>query len=173
MARRRYARKPLLYIQQSGIKNPHAYMQDHYTSPAKSKQSAVKEKTNMPDTSSNVLETHGQGPKRVAKASVDQEEEQVVADTIPEKEIEEKNNLNTEKERIKFSDMTLKQKIAYFINKPSNFPRMRCVVNTDEKAYRGTIVGFEDNCVHIRSSKRSSAISVPLDRIKDIRLLGF
>src|SRR5699024_12740480 len=76
-------------------------------------------------------------------------------------------------ERKRFKDMTLEERIDYFLNAPKHAPVMRCEVKTEGRNYRGTIVDYQDNNVYMRVGKRTTPTAIPFDTINEIRLLGF
>lgn len=82
-------------------------------------------------------------------------------------EVSEDNKL----ERKKFKEMTLMEKIDYFIKTPSHLPRMRCEVVTNDNKYRGIMLDKENEVIKMRVGRRTTEVSI--EDITDIRLLGF
>lgn len=84
-----------------------------------------------------------------------------------------KVSFSNRKRRSKFKEMDLEEKIDYFVNLPSQVPRMKCEVVTSDKNYRGWIQDYQDGVVHMKILHRPFRIEVPFEEIKDIELKGF
>lgn len=149
-----FAGSPLLYIQQPTTTAPIAPMQHNYYTP--------KHHTNLPDQIESA--TSGKVPKKVNRSTIDQDiaEESVIEETSEDLA-----------DQIKFKDMTIKQKVNYFISRPDHAPLIRCEIKTNEKNYRGVITGFENDHVLIRVGRMSSSSEVALNDIINIRIIGF
>lgn len=160
MGNKRFAENPLLYIQQPTISTPEVPMQHHYYTPKQNHQ--PQEQDNK-----NVAVKH----TRPLRRNYPVKNEAIIEETESESlaEVENKEIPN----QSKFKDMTLKQKVSYFIDRPSHAPEMRCEIKTDEKKVQGIITGEEDEDVLIRIGRRSSSSKIPFDEITDIRMLGF
>lgn len=196
MAKKRFAKDPLLYIHQPKENNPKAPMQ--YTSytnaekkehlsaepePVEQKKKEVVGPINTHARRRSFLEEqalHQEKWKKVeseVNESVEQKHEEKIPELIEESKNPEKENeteTETEKsERPKFKDMTIDEKVAYFVSTPSYAPQMRCEIRTGERSYRGVITGSEDNYVYIRVGNRKQSTKINLDDIKHIKLLGF
>ncbi len=104
------------------------------------------------------------------KEEIKEEDEEVPEIT---EESEKPLTESVKKERPKFKDMTIEEKVAYFVDTPSYAPQMRCEIRTEDRAYRGVITGSEDNYVYIRVGNRKQSTKIKLDDIKHIKLLGF
>ncbi|MFS0672022.1 CotO family spore coat protein [Ornithinibacillus sp. 179-J 7C1 HS] len=187
MKRKKYAREPLLYIHQPTISSPTAPMQHSYTTPRKTKTTSdfTPQSTKEPEKTQNIkkkrpsLDAFSKGvtntnevmeqPKVKKKRPSIQIQEDVEAESSSSL-FEESIDENSE-ERKKFKDMSIMEKIDYFINTPSHLPRMRCEVITDEKKYRGIILEKENELIAMRVGRRTTRISI--NDIKEIRLLGF
>ncbi|MDC3417186.1 CotO family spore coat protein [Aquibacillus salsiterrae] len=76
-------------------------------------------------------------------------------------------------ERKRFSDMTVKEKVDYFVGLPSQVPRMKCEVRTKDERIRGVITDCKDNEVYITSIKRPRNRKLSIDEITNIRLISF
>ncbi|PAV29174.1 hypothetical protein CIL05_12310 [Virgibacillus profundi] len=190
MGKKKIAREPLLYIHQPTNQTPKAPMQYNYVTPKKRSEPEQQQG----DTST------GSAPKRPVKRNAyykelnrtensednnevddredpeDSNEQNYQYDTDGQDEPEaalDKDKPSTHGESIKFKDMTLEEKVAYFVNKPSYTPKMRCEVKTEEKTYRGIITDYKENDVFIRVGKRSTSTQIPMDKISNIRMLGF
>ncbi|KGP90796.1 hypothetical protein N780_03175 [Pontibacillus chungwhensis BH030062] len=75
--------------------------------------------------------------------------------------------------RSRFKDMSLEDKVDYFVNLPSQVPRMKCEVITDEERYKGWIEDYEEGTVYMKILQRPFRVEVPFDDINDIVLRGF
>src|SRR5699024_10120363 len=87
--------------------------------------------------------------------------------------IEEEETDEELSEDKKFRDMTIRQKVDYFINRSDHAPIIRSEIQTNEKKYQGVITGFENDHVFIRIGRRSTSSEVPFHDITDIRIIGF
>jgi hypothetical protein len=172
----KFANEPLLYIQQSTSSMPNAPMQHFYTTPRKSikseaptveaekktKQPAIKRRPSISSYLGSAI------PDNETMAKGQPEELNNTNNTVQKEMKETKETKETKK---KFKDMTINEKIDYFINTPSHLPRMRCEVITLERKYRGTILDFKDNEIQMRVGKK--IILLKLEDITEIQLLGF
>jgi hypothetical protein len=178
---KKFAREPLMYIQQPTISKPSAPMQDSYKSPKKKRPSPTPAPTETEKRpTQNVIKkrpslnsftkggTEEVNEPRVIKRrgpSTVQEIEEDESSTVEEPAIQ--NNA----ERKKFKDMTILEKVDYFVHTPSHLPRMRCEVITTERKYRGVILDKEENDVLIRVGRRQNRVN--FEDILEINLLGF
>lgn len=107
-----------------------------------------------------------------AEAEVEEEEEQ-----DEEKELDQEErprvSFSNRKRRERFKDMSLEEKVEYFVNLPSSVPRMKCEVFTEEKSYRGWIQDYEDGVVFMKILQRPFRVEIPFDSIESIELKGF
>lgn len=69
-----------------------------------------------------------------------------------------------------FHDMTVEEQLTYLKDRPDFAPRRVCEVKTDERAYRGTILSYEDGTVLIQTGRRR--MEIPKDKITRIRMLS-
>lgn len=170
---KKYATSPLLYIHQPEISSPKAPMQSNYATPKKEKQ--VEPESTVPK-----IEKWNTRPpmKKSSKAKSKTPPKEKTADR-EEKPREPKATAETEdrtskaESNKKFNDMTVSEKIDYFISKPEHIPRMKCEVKTEERSYRGTITNVEEDQVLMRVGKRSSITKISIESITEIRLIGF
>lgn len=152
MSNRKYARNPMLYIEQPDNKNPRATMQHDYRT--KKISSGIKNR--------NFLDEEREA--RQKEESVEFEEEE------PE---EKQEIVLPEESRKKFNDRTLEEKINYFAEAPEYAPKRKCEIKTEKKTYRGIITERDDEHVYIRVGNRARAMKIMIHEIKNIRLLGF
>lgn len=189
MKRRKYAREPLLYIDQPTANTPTAPMQHSYTSAKKktnksassppthsesrvAPQKPIKKRPSLNSFStamanSNEIKEPQPQVKKKRPSFPTQELEEMESSSSSFEEVTEENIL----ERKKFKEMTLMEKIDYFITSPNHLPRMRCEVVTNDNKYRGTILDKEDEVIKMRVGRRTTVISI--EDITEIRLLGF
>ncbi|MFC4559352.1 CotO family spore coat protein [Virgibacillus kekensis] len=160
MGEKRYARRPLLYIQQPTIRTPEAQMQHQYTTPKKSKAKSGE----------NVL-------KRPFKHSDFENDDNIEPDlaneSVDNSGYDEEAEDAEDQGRKKFKEMTLRERVDYFVNTPKHLPAMKCELKTEERKYRGIIVGFEDEIVLMRVGRRVTPTKIPFETVEEIRLLGF
>ncbi|MEN2767621.1 CotO family spore coat protein [Ornithinibacillus xuwenensis] len=177
--RSKFANEPLMYINQPTINKPSAPMQNFYTTPKKSlnhtpqtdektPQKKVKKRSSNLGAFSQVVPNLKE-PQKVEKkhSTTNRLNSDKNEDSYAQSE-EENNN-----ERKKFKDMSLTEKIAYFVNTPNHLPKMRCEVKTAEKSHRGIIRDFKEDTVYMQVGRRSSNTTIKLEDITEIRLLGF
>ncbi|WP_042148945.1 CotO family spore coat protein [Paucisalibacillus sp. EB02] len=168
--RSKYANEPLMYIHQPTQGKPHAPMQHFYTTPKQPKTLAptpeIKKKTiktpvkKIPSLSSFA----GEAPQDKPKYSSSAVQERKTPESSLSQEQKDQEN------KKKFKDMTIQEKITYFLNSSNHLPRMRCEVLTEERKYRGIILNLEDNEVQMRVGRRT--VFIKKEDIQDIQLLG-
>lgn len=173
MGKKRFAKDPLLYIHQPSAQTPKAPMQHNYTSPQRRRNKEVEDRTATPPTQ-NVQKKHLSRTffKEEALYSDELESETETNESEEDKDDEEITD-EDKNETPKFKDMTLKEKVDYFVDAPEYAPKLRCEVKTEKRTYRGLITDSIDDDVFIRVGKRSSSTAVPMEEIISIRLLGF
>ncbi|MBC5637254.1 hypothetical protein H8S33_10605 [Ornithinibacillus sp. BX22] len=189
MKRRKYAREPLLYIHQPTVDKPTAPMQHSYTSAKKQANKSISSSPTHSESGAKSQETIKKRPslnsfstgiansnevkepqpqvKKRRPSFPTQELEEMESTSSSFEEVTEENNL----ERKKFKEMTLLEKIDYFIKTPSHLPRMRCEVVTNDNKYRGIMLDKESEVIKMRVGRRTIVVSI--EDITDIRLLGF
>jgi hypothetical protein len=154
MENKRFAKNPLLYIQQPIITSPEVPMQHNYYTPTYDQKSL--EPTNKKKKQPI--------PLRRNQSTVLTEVEEIVSESEITKELANQKQ---------FKDMSIVQKVKYFIERPDHAPVLRCEIRTDERKIQGVITGLDDNQVLIQIGRRSSDSKIPLEEIKEIRLIGF
>ncbi|SDZ75726.1 Spore coat protein CotO [Thalassobacillus cyri] len=75
--------------------------------------------------------------------------------------------------RQRFRDMTLEEKVTYFVNLPSQIPKMKCEVETEEGKLRGYINDYQGGIVHMKTFQRPFQKEIKFAEIIDINLIGF
>lgn len=183
MGKKRFARDPLLYIQQPKVHKTEAPMQSRYMTPKREKgivannkleegvaqkpvkQTSYEKHFNKPKQEAFQTKQEGPQPKR-KKSFIEQREQ-----TEETEEIEETEDTTERDNPIKFKDMTIEQKVDYFVNSSSFAPKMRCEIKTEERTYRGVITDKKEEDVFIRVGKRNAKLTMA--DIISIRMLGF
>ncbi|GAA0593349.1 hypothetical protein GCM10009001_06890 [Virgibacillus siamensis] len=182
MGQKKYAKSPLLYIHQPTIRTPEAPMQDNYRTPKKREVSATGEK-NAGEASSNGEADAAPKKKAPARRPVKRDYFSNSAGKKATKDHTVTDDDNFEQtvaddhagdgDRKKFKDMTLDERVDYFLNTPKHVPTMRCEIKTEERKYRGKIVDFQEEEVYMQVGRRRSATKIPFDDILEIGLIGF
>lgn len=164
MTNERFAENPLLYIQQPAIGIPKVPMQHHYYTP--------KQHHKLPEQVESKLETKiVKRQTRPLRRTNFFENEEAVNDIIAETLLEDDQKQSSDSG--KFKDMTLPEKITYFVDRPKHAPEIRCEVQTGDKKYQGVITGSVDDDILLRVGRRTSSSRIPLSEITGIRMLGF
>lgn len=159
MGDRKQPKSPLLYIQQPHIKTPEASMQSHYMTPKKQRDTKVQNSIKRPVSRQKFTKLKDDDQKETFESSEANEEEQAEVDAPQEKK--------------KFKDMTLEERIDYFLTTPEHVPVMKCEVKTNGRNYRGIIVDQQDDKVYMRVGRRTTPTAIPFETIKEINLIGF
>jgi len=160
MVKKHYRKQPLLYIQQPDTEVPPAYMQqDYYTSRKQESAEAVPNKKPR---------------KRIARPI---DRFSVFTDPLEETSQPEQQSIDTEEksfsEEKPFKDMTIKERVAYFVQQTERWPAIKCEVRTEQHIYRGIIRDFKDQVVFMNVEKRVQMREIPFEDITHIRMLGF
>lgn len=191
MGKKRFARDPLLYIQQPTIRTPEAPMQSNYITSREKKESPVESVQPVEQVKRAKPIQKGSPPMEPPQKKPIKKKNafhQQLSKPAPKQQPTSKTNTTTElneevddyeekeqegREPTKFIDMTLEEKVAYFSDAPSYAPKMRCEIKTAERSYRGVITDAKDDEVFIQVGKRSTSRKIPMADIKEIRMLGF
>ncbi|MED4455456.1 CotO family spore coat protein [Metabacillus fastidiosus] len=172
-----YSAKPLLYIiqpEQEGIqakmqalviKKPQKQVEEQEVESIE----VVEEKPEMPIETPSIIEK----PEMTVEAPSIIEKVEIEVENI--KDIEEKQEKPKKKrrERKPISAMNIPEKVQFFKTLPKTMPKSLCLIETDEAKYRGLIMGEENGIVTIRSLQHSDALTIHIDEIKAISILGF
>lgn len=159
MAKKDFAKEPLLYIHQPNVSKAQAPMQHSYMS-------KKKRKTEVHDEKETVSV-----PKQAARRQTAfHQEKETRQPTYAKDTNEEEYN---EPRRKHFKDMDITERINYFITRPTFAPQVRCEIKTEEKKYRGVILDFQENKVYLKTASRKTPIEIVLKDIEDIQLVGF
>lgn len=181
---KRNAKKPLMYINQPDMESPKASMQQHYVSSKKKKSEEGNKDEPAPKSEKPPIKRRSgkyKSMKHKEKTDVyDGEDEQESFDKYEahddkyEEQVENTTEKDTDSHRRKsFKEMSLEEKISYFVDTPSYAPRLRCEIKTDQKSYRGVLTDWVDEDVYIRTGNRKTSTRIAFSTIKDIQILGF
>lgn len=153
-------------------------MQSNYRTPKK-----TNEKNEVPDTVSTQPKKIKRRTSKTGPADdkyVGDEEDLIEA--LEDNEYEEStdgaskdevNSIRPRTERKRFGDMTIEEKVNYFVGLPSQVPRMKCEVRTEDERHQGVIADYKDGMVHMVTKKRPRMKTIPIEAITNIRLLSF
>lgn len=158
MVKKKYAREPLLYIEQRTISTPVAPMQYDYITP---KSSSEEVKSQRP-TQNRPLK------RNFFNFNEEQKGPEPVGDEKKDLAFEVKKANNDKS----FSDMSLLEKIDYFLNRPAHAPVIRSEIKTKENVYRGVLTESNEESVFIRVGRRTANTEVKFSEIESIRMLG-
>ncbi|QXE02740.1 CotO family spore coat protein [Terribacillus sp. DMT04] len=143
--------QPLLFISQPKLDLPKAAMQQAYrTTKEKRKEEAAEA---LPEETA----------EEITETAVQMQKEEKSAEPEDPKQ----------KKKGNFKDLSLIEKIDYCLNLPSQIPRMKCEIVTEETSIIGIIMGIEDDVIQVKSVRRPFKREIKLASIKDIKLLGF
>ncbi|WP_186576018.1 CotO family spore coat protein [Aquibacillus kalidii] len=178
--RKKYEHKPMLYIQQPSLEQPSASMQADYRTPKK-KKVEKQENKDVPKHSKLKRVLPKSRPVEKKEKDVVLGDEEVVAEELAENQLEEVEESSDEKEpsgeafarKKRFGDMSIEEKVNYFVGLPTHVPKMKCEVRTEEERLIGVITDYKDGLVHMASVKRPNNREININEIKRIRLLGF
>ena len=181
MSEKKFANEPMLYIQQPSITRPEAPMQHQYTTPKKTnktietKSSSIEEANSLSAPRKKVrrntfyqqlTEADEKAPERV----VDEKKERQ-GYTVMKNEVEiEDSNLSEKKQ---FKEMSIKEKISYFVESPNYVPKLKCEIKAKDQTYRGFVMEFKDDTVFVQIGRSPTTTSIPFANITDIRMIGF
>lgn len=146
------SQQPLLFIAQPKLDLPKAEMQQAYRT-AKGKKKEVL-------TEEEKQETAQIEEKRKAAARAE-EKTQTAEKKAP-----------TSK-KVNFKELTTVEKVEYFLNLPSQIPRMKCEIVTSEGSLIGIISGREEDLIQFKSIRRPFKRELKIEDIRDIKMLGF
>lgn len=174
MGQKRFAKEPLLYIQNPNIQKPEARMQEHYYTPKKNKQHRPDDNdanTTKPQKRNRTLPL-----KRTYFSDLLEDENEIPKDE--ERDEEDADMLQNEDDTIEknqsFKGMTLIERVHYFLNIPEHIPKMKCMIETEDNRYRGMITDFKDNIVFMQTGSRLLVSKrIPFESIKSIQIIGF
>ncbi|MFD1017882.1 CotO family spore coat protein [Thalassobacillus hwangdonensis] len=153
---------PMLYIAQPKFDPIDAPMQSTYHG---------RKRNEKADQEAGRVEAEPKAATETEAERYDQQEEAPQAKSEPEEE--KKIARGAQVRRQRFRDMSIEEKVNYFVHLPQQVPKMRCEVITEETSFRGYISDYEEGKVIIKTFKRPFREEVEFEQIKEIRLLGF
>lgn len=162
MGKNHYRKQPLLYIQQPDTGVPPAYMQQDYYTPRKQESAEAVPNKKPRKRVARPIDRFHMFTDPIEEMSQTNQAEQSV-DTVEKSYTEEKS----------FKDMTIKERVAYFVQQTERGPAIKCEVRTERNIYRGIIREFKDQVVFMNIEKRVQIREIPFDDITHIRMLGF
>jgi hypothetical protein len=180
--RKKYAQQPMLYIQQPNLEQPSASMQADYRTPKKKKNQSNLESEQTAKGKKKVTKKRPVEKKETDIVYGDkdevvealQDEDKLESDLDSSSEKESNESLEGEQLRRKrFGDMSVEEKVNYFISLPTQVPRMKCEVTTEDERHRGIITDFQDGYVHMVTVRRPRDKKLDIKDIQNIRLIGF
>lgn len=98
--------------------------------------------------------------------------------TDDKEKVEEQNGIQVESLKSKreghdsFKDLTIAEKIKYLIDIPSEVPKVRCEVLTNENRYRGVLIDENQENIVLRIFGRQNEL-VEKEKILSIKMIGF
>lgn len=172
MVKKRYARDPLFYIQQPKMEKPEAPMQHDYATPKNTSKAPPQQNEVNPMEMKTLRGKNFQQFQNAHSDLVDDAEssqtENENEDQVESQEDEPKDEEN--QNRPKFKDMTIEEKIDYFVNIPPHIPKLKCEIKTEERTYRGIVLDRNEEEIFMRTGRKKS--SIPANEITEIRMLG-
>ncbi|MFC7062816.1 CotO family spore coat protein [Halobacillus seohaensis] len=164
--KKRIAKPPILYITQPNLPPAEVSMQTSFHN-------------------KNPKNTHREAELRLRNQMMLKEQETSVKEEVAESKPEEIDEITDTKQedsppqndrrdrRQRFRDMSIEEKINYFVQLPSQLPKMKCEVTTAEETFKGYVQKYEDGIVHMKTFQKPFQKEVPFTNIDSIRLLGF
>lgn len=167
--------RPAGYDPFLGRRDPFEVAGDHQVSDETEEEIDLQEPKNDEEPPAQLEESGEEEPPRSLQETEEREPELSTADNQEIEERAEKRRVSftNRNRRSRFKDMSLEDKVDYFVNLPSQVPRMKCEVITEEERYKGWIEEYEDGIVYMKILQRPFKVEVSFDQIQDIVLRGF
>ena len=74
----------------------------------------------------------------------------------------------------RFAELNVEERILFFLNNlPNNVPKPMCEFITNEEKHKGFIVSYEEGLVSIRKLTNPSKLTLKLNDITAINIIGF
>lgn len=159
MANKQFAENPLLYIQQPTTKTPQAQMQHNYDTFRQSDQQTTQKQEHK--------KTKSRQTRPLRRDNFHQMREKQEQELVPSHADTEQSS-----KQPKFSDMTLVEKINYFVDRSNQILQIRCEIQTEDQTFKGVVTGKEEEYILMRIGRRTSHHKVLISEITDIRMLG-
>lgn len=171
MAESRYARDPLLYIQQPRLNSPQAKMQSNYRTSRKENRKVRKVDKEERNVFHDQLMNKARRSKEQERWDLNEAEEAAeVAKAEPL--VDQHQHHEMETQNTAFKDLDLRGKIDYLLNKPQHLPPLKCEIRTSESIHHGIIIRFEEPYVYIKSRRHPQPKQIVFDQIVSIRILS-
>lgn len=90
-----------------------------------------------------------------------------------EKAMQHEERNVSKKNKKKFLDMNIEERLEYFLSQPFYAPKVKCEIRTDQRKFVGYIQSIEENSVELLLPGRKKEITVQLDEIEEVNLFGF
>ncbi|MFP7494768.1 CotO family spore coat protein [Terribacillus saccharophilus] len=142
------SQQPLLFIAQPELELPKAEMQQAYRT------------------------TKGK-KKEVKPAEAEGKQQGEIQEGVKLHDEKQAGKENSSNKKMNFKDLTTTEKVDYFLNLPTQLPRMKCELITKDGSLIGIISGAADDIIQFKSIRRPFKREVKLEDIQDIKLLGF
>lgn len=156
--------KPLMFIDQPTETNPPSSMQQTYSSAHNHTnthvQKDIKSEKNKP------IKKRRRRPNRFY----------MIDEYNDVEDAQEDVNIKEESDKIEdktFAELTIEEKVFYCTTRPSYLPRIMCMIKTEKETVVGIIGKYEEGIVHIRPQRSRKIIELPVEAIKNIRMVGF
>lgn len=196
LSRKRYAGKPLLYIQEIEDEKPNVEMQSTFYSQKHQQRgdyfSFEKKYHDKEDDNENVsfmrkkypfFQDHEEGVLEDAKHEHDEShtDSEALKDDL-EQVLEDESSQEQEKSgepsksniaEKRFKDRTLQEKVDYFIERSSFAPMIRCIVKTELGDHSGWIAESTRDVLKIANRRRRIIKKINTSDILDIEIIGF
>ncbi|RWZ55123.1 hypothetical protein EQV77_10755 [Halobacillus fulvus] len=162
--KKRMAKQPMLYIKQPHFKPAEVSMQSTFRSKRSSSPApSVSSKGSLYEKE---LRLRNQSQERYM------EEKTVEAKADTEEKPPSKKTTARER-RQRFHELSLEEKVYYFLQLSPHVPKMKCEVATKDQQVRGYITDYVDGKVRMKTFQRPFQAEITFSEIEDIRLMGF
>lgn len=168
----RKKKEPLLYIAQPTFSKPQPFMQENYSSLTRQKDErahpVIKEqpKRKKHRKINPFFEIDEQEDLSIAE-----EDEQAIHNQSKDNQHDEHEHIKSKAKDVKFNDLSIQEKIDYFINLPKEMPKMKSEIELKEDVYQGYILKDIDDEIVFKTGRLNK--TVKKTDINNIILLGF
>ncbi|MGE6631012.1 CotO family spore coat protein [Bacillus sp. NPDC077027] len=171
--------KPLMYIVQPSYEDTQPAMQNIVRKRKKSEKTSSHSPSNgvgaeamKEEPASQVVDEHKQqetSPQLSNQPDVERKIEKYPEAVLNAKK-EEPNRKRVKKP---LSQMTIEEKVDFLTRLPLNMPRALCLIEAEEKTYRGIVVERKEGIVIVRTTGGGNPVELPIETITSIHPLGF
>lgn len=158
---KKYARKPLLYIEQPVNSYPEALMQHDYVTPKSREPKPTHTET-----------TQNKGSRPLKRRYYQPHHPTPIKDESQPSEKDLGNTSIQEQSNKKFTEMDLLEKVDYLLERPDHAPQIRCELRTEQRTYQGVLTGANENSVFIRVGNRKSSTTISKADLVNVRMIG-